>query len=385
MFKIEAKDNNSEYTLFLYGTIDRWGDVKATDVTSLLNKAVSGGAKKINLRVHSSGGSVFEAFAIYEAIKGVVNKGIEVVAFVDGIAASMMSVVIQAASKVVIGKTARIMTHQSRVVTSGTSKQLRDAAELLDSINEQFAEIYASKAGKDVKWVEENWLLSDKDVWHTAEEAVKNGLASEVSSGAKVVVPSGLSFEKIVACYDSVFATEIGGESPNSSYLKNPKNMENFSLPKSKVWALLAGFGIAPEVQAGLDDQSVLFVLEEKAKQHKALQDEFATLKATASKRERDELTAMLQARGCDASTQQKYLDAHEKMGFEATVSLLSSIPVVNDLTAVQGGGAAFNGGKRDWRAVSKTSVANGLTAQEMAVKDPEYTGRKTVGDLLPV
>jgi len=383
MFTIVAGANN-EATIYLMGAIGEWEEVRAKDIITLLDKAKSDGAKKINLRVHSPGGSVLEAGAIYNAVKNLVNTGIEVYAYIDGIAASMASIIIAAATKVFASKLSRVMIHQSRISrASGTAADMRKYATQLETINEQFAEVYAEKTGKSKDWVKQNWLPSNEDVWFTATEAKAAGLVDDLVEPPKNIAPAKAeaTIGEIIAHYDKFFENfiPIDGAANKTPPTKNPeKKMDNFQLPKKEVWAILELLGGAPSatIQGSLDNEATLAYLKEKAKSTQEKLAKLADLEATVRKVEEEKVMAAITARGGNKDMQDRYLDLLGKIGIEGTLDLLKDVPVIKDLTAVKSddnkadalaGGA---GGVR-WQGVKKVSNPKGKTYKEMAIEDP--------------
>lgn len=129
----------------------------------------------INLRVASSGGDVGEGLAIYNLILARKSK---VTAYVDGIAASMASAIICAAGKVVAASNSWVMIHNAWTFAGGDGEDLRKQADLLDSIRDQLAGIYAARTGKTR---EECVAAMAAETWLTADQAKAFGLVDEVA------------------------------------------------------------------------------------------------------------------------------------------------------------------------------------------------------------
>jgi ATP-dependent Clp endopeptidase proteolytic subunit ClpP len=359
----------------LYGDVGRWDSVRAKDIISLLNEAKTKGAKKINLRIHSGGGSVFEAFAIYNAIK---NLGVSVYAYVDGLAASMASIIMQGAEKIYISTMARVMTHQSRAMSvSGTATQLRNMATQLETINGQFADIYAEKTGKSKEWVTQNWLPEGKDVWFTAQQAKEVGLVDELVEPPKNLVPvKAFDDTNIVACYDEVFANfdfqQTEGSMPS---LNNPSNtMEMVQIPKKDILAMLEALGVGASLQGNVADANLGVFLGEKINAVAGKLQELQKLKASVVETEKAKIVEKVKAIGGDLVMQTKYVQKYELLGLEVTLDILNDIQPAKDLTAVQsaGGDIVAGGNGRDWANVPQRPVANGKDWQEMAIQNPE-------------
>lgn len=126
------------------------------------------------LRVNSPGGSVFDAVAIYQALSGQRDR---LTSRVEGLAASMASVVTLAASKVQMHRGAMLMIHNPSATTQGDSGDLRKMADLLDAIAADLANTYAARSqGNADQFLE----LMAKETWLTAEEAKHLGFVDEI-------------------------------------------------------------------------------------------------------------------------------------------------------------------------------------------------------------
>ena len=171
-----------EAELFLYDEIGAWGTLAEDFIAEL--KAIT--APKLRVRVSSPGGSVFEGVALANALRA--HPG-EVTVQVDGIAASIASVIAMAGDRVVIQPQAMIMVHEAAGGCLGNAKDMQDMADLLGKISDNIAGAYAEKAGGDVaEWRQ----VMQKETWYTAEEAVEAGLADEMlPSRKKQAAPEG--------------------------------------------------------------------------------------------------------------------------------------------------------------------------------------------------
>jgi ATP-dependent protease ClpP protease subunit len=127
----------------------------------------------ITVRVNSFGGSVTDGLAIYNALK---RHRAEVTVSVDGIAASIASLICMAGDRVEVAENARMMVHAPWVYALGNAKELREVADMLDGWAKSMAASYAKKSGKPVDDVMA-WFEDGQDHWFSADEAVAEGLA----------------------------------------------------------------------------------------------------------------------------------------------------------------------------------------------------------------
>jgi len=131
-------------------------------------------AAKIDLRINSYGGEVFDAAAICTAIA---EHPAEVTAHVDGIAASAASVVAAACDSCQIGKSAFLMIHNPQTVAFGNAGDMRKSADMLDKLTDSIARVYSDKTGKTL---DECKKAMDEETWFDCFDAVKFGLADSV-------------------------------------------------------------------------------------------------------------------------------------------------------------------------------------------------------------
>lgn len=173
--------------LFLYDIIgDSWDGTTAKQFS--LDLAALGPMDVLNIFINSPGGVVWDGIAIYNQL--IRYKAVKNV-FIDGVAASIASVVALAGDKVSTAKGAMWMIHNPYVNAFGMrAEDLRREADKLDMIANQIRGIYTDKAnGKTTDKQFALWMQEEK--WFTAEEALAAGLTDEVSD--KVVEIAALS------------------------------------------------------------------------------------------------------------------------------------------------------------------------------------------------
>jgi ATP-dependent Clp endopeptidase proteolytic subunit ClpP len=164
--------------LYVYGDIvsEKWfeGDVAPADVVNLLNEMASLQVSDIDVYVNSMGGSVFAGTAIYSALK---RHPAAINVQVDGIAASIASVIAMAGDLISIADAGMIMVHSPWSVAMGNAAELRKQADVLDQVEVSMREAYINRTGIDEKQLAQ--MLAD-ETWMTAKEAVELGFADEI-------------------------------------------------------------------------------------------------------------------------------------------------------------------------------------------------------------
>lgn len=162
-YRIENKANES--TVYIYDEIG-WFGVTAEAFIKDLNKIE---AKTINIRLNTPGGSVFDGTAIFNAIKQHKSK---TVTYIDGLAASIGSIIALASDEVRMAKNAFFMLHEAWSIVIGNASTMREEADLLDKVDGVISQTYMDKTGKDKKEIK---ALMSKETWLTAKEAKEMG------------------------------------------------------------------------------------------------------------------------------------------------------------------------------------------------------------------
>jgi len=149
-----------------------------------------GDIKTLTVRINSPGGSVFEGQAIYSQLKA--HKA-EKIVHIDGIAASIASVIAMAGDLIIMPKNATMMVHDPTGMTIGNADDMRKMAEALDTIKLGIIAAYRDKTGLSDEKISE--LMTD-ETWMSAADAVKNGFADEIDEPVKIAASFDLSIFK---------------------------------------------------------------------------------------------------------------------------------------------------------------------------------------------
>lgn len=174
-YSIQAKaDQSADISIFdeigFFGVSAKQfiGDLKAID------------AKTIKLAINSPGGSVFDALAMYNALR---QHPANVEVTVLGVAASAASLVAMAGDTIVMPENAFMMIHNPLNFAYGNADELREMADVLDKIGASLVATYANRTGLPEDEIK---ALLDAETWLNAEEAVLKGFADELQPALKV-------------------------------------------------------------------------------------------------------------------------------------------------------------------------------------------------------
>jgi ATP-dependent Clp protease protease subunit len=177
-YKVEISNAKLQVAdVFLYDMIGGWGITAENFARDL--KAL-GDVKTINLHINSDGGDVFDGRAIFSLL---VQHSARVITHVDGLAASIASLIALAGNEVRMADGSFFMIHNAWGVGIGDSKELRKLADLLDSVNNSIIDTYQSRSKQSREDII-SWM--DSETWMTATEAKDRGFADVVAEPLKV-------------------------------------------------------------------------------------------------------------------------------------------------------------------------------------------------------
>ena len=164
--------------IFIYGDIGQsWWDDTVT-AAQFVKDLEALNAQTITVRINSYGGSVTDGIAIHNAIK---RHSATVTTAIDGIAASIATLIAMAGDTVEMSENAAFMVHAPWGGVAGNAVEMRKYADMLDTWANAMATSYSSKSGMPVADVLA--LLTDgEDHWYTAAQAKEAGFVDTVVS-----------------------------------------------------------------------------------------------------------------------------------------------------------------------------------------------------------
>ncbi|EFE7718176.1 phage minor tail protein L [Escherichia coli] len=176
-FRMQA-GHQSDADIYIYDEIGFWG-VTAKQFISDLNAL--GDITHINLHINSPGGDVFEGIAIFNALK---THGASITVYVDGVAASMASVIAMVGNPVIMPENSFMMIHKPFGFTGGDAEDMRTYADLLDKVEAVLLPAYAQKTGKTTDEIAA--MLAD-ETWMSGAECLAQGFADQVTPAVKAM------------------------------------------------------------------------------------------------------------------------------------------------------------------------------------------------------
>lgn len=130
---------------------------------------------KLTLRVNSGGGDVFDGIAIANLLRAWDGT---VTGIVDGLCASIATVILMACNEIEMGRNTQAMIHDASGFCFGNPADMTEMADLLTMISDNIAGVYADRAGGSVRSWRERMTA---ETWYTADAFVAAGLADRVT------------------------------------------------------------------------------------------------------------------------------------------------------------------------------------------------------------
>ena len=240
--------------ILLYGDIgDSYGTVTSSQITREL-MAAEATYKNIDVRINSIGGEVYTGIAIFNALKA--SKA-NITIYVDGVAASMASVIALCGKPLYMSRYARLMLHSVSGGCYGNTKDMKDMISQMESLEDTLCDMYASKLGQDKETIKTNYF-DGTDHWFTAEQAKELGFIDGIYDADPV--PEESTPEQIYTIFNN--------------RLNESQNILDMNLEELKKRPQFKDCATDVEVLARLDQ------LEAKAGKVKSLEEENTSLKA---------------------------------------------------------------------------------------------------------
>jgi ATP-dependent Clp protease, protease subunit len=165
------------YGDIVFGKWDKWSedDVAASEFKDELDSL--GDVRYLDVSINSAGGNVFAGQAIHSLL---VRHPAHVNVHIDGLAASIASVIAMAGDTVTMPENAMLMIHDPWAVTMGGAKEMRQMADSLEKIKESLVSAYLHKVGNSLSAGDVAQMM-EEETWMTAEEARALGFVDNVT------------------------------------------------------------------------------------------------------------------------------------------------------------------------------------------------------------
>lgn len=185
----------TEAEIVIYAAIgdDFWGDgsyISARDFSKQLS-TIPETVNTLHVRINSPGGDVFDGVAIYNRLKQ--HKAKKIV-YVDGLAASIASIIALAGDEIVMGEGALYMIHLPLTLARGNRMFFDNVVNRLMDVEEQMLGIYSRKTGMDRNEIR---AMLEKETWLDADQAIEKKFVDSKVEETVAIAASAIDSEWI--------------------------------------------------------------------------------------------------------------------------------------------------------------------------------------------
>lgn len=180
-FQMKATNNVAQIDIFGDIVSEKWFDeeISATSFRDALKEL--GDVSTINLSINSGGGSVFDGIAIYNMLK---SHKATVNVYVEGLAASIASVIAMAGDTITMRSGSMMMVHMPWTLSQGNAEEMRKTADTLEKTGDSIVDIYSERTGISSDDIRN---IMNEETWLSAEEAVEQGWATKLDKKEAVM------------------------------------------------------------------------------------------------------------------------------------------------------------------------------------------------------
>lgn len=168
--------------IYMYGIIGRYMDVDVNYLIKELEQLRKAGVKKLFFYVNSDGGDVIHGQTLWAYLD---RTDFEVTFIIDGIAASIMAMILTNPKFIVIANPySKFMYHRVQGRVDGNSDEVRNYADMMDKFEADLVDMFAKRTKMDPKKAKKEFF-GNQNKWLNAYEARDRGLVNEVREGRK--------------------------------------------------------------------------------------------------------------------------------------------------------------------------------------------------------
>lgn len=320
-------------TVKLYGTI--WSGDGPYIVSSL--KKLLASNSDITIHVHSPGGSVIDGNLIYNAIK---RSKANVTFVVDGLAASMMSIIILSGKTIKMASNAFIMIHEPSGDNQGNAKSFETTAKVLRAMEGNFLNVLSAKMGLPKA---EITTLMDGDNWYTAEEALEAKLIDEIIDPTIEDNPDMAAYQDLKMVATLFKAWEEPEPPAGNTTDTHTINNSNKYKPKMKLTAESLKFlGLTAESSESEINQAI-------AAKNQKITDLQAKVDAEQEAKVKDLIDNAV-ATGKIKGSEKDEFTKHAQANFDLTKQMIDRLPVKGSLSSkAESGNVDESDERKDW------------------------------------
>lgn len=183
---VNKSATRAELTIYAPIGESLWGDsISAKQFSDTLN-SLDSAVNEITVRINSPGGDVFDGIAIYNRLK---QHKAKIIVHIDGLAASIASVIALAGDEIVIGDGALYMIHLPWTFSMGNRMDLENTINRLMDAEEQMIGIYAKRTKMDRTEIRK---MLESETWLDADQAIDKGFVDKKADQSMPIAASAL-------------------------------------------------------------------------------------------------------------------------------------------------------------------------------------------------
>lgn len=323
-----------EYELRIYGPVGRW-PLTGEEVKDSLRYYADG--KSVTVCVNSPGGSVLEGYAIFNALQAYPGR---VSTRIEGVAASVASLLALAGRPVKMCRNALLMIHNPTVETDGDAAELRKSAEVLDKVKAQMVAAYAAKTGRRADEIAA-WM--DAETWFDADEALAAGFVDEIVEPVFRAEPQAFAKRDPSAVW-TAFRAAAGTPFDGADFEQPEKHVGMTN--ENDLNKFLAGL-VATD-----DDRAAAAQIRGVLDENRRLKEAVAALEAEVVARDRRAVEEFLDAAVAEGRIAESERATYRKVAannFEEAKKIVASKPKPRSLTAIVNRMSGYGAGSESW------------------------------------
>jgi ATP-dependent protease ClpP protease subunit len=321
------------------------------NVTQAIADITNDGYKQLDFHLHTYGGYVFDGNMIYNALASFAGQ-IDV--YIDGVAASMGSIIMLAGNRIHIAENAFIMIHAPQGGADGTSEDLEKYAALLRKMEKNFVAKLVERTKKTEDEVKA-WLKGDN--WFDADDAIAAGLA-DAKFSPKV---------KDITTLDKTDAVALGAKGVYERFAAQITKIQDMNKKE-----LIARYGLTTVTEASTDEQIYAAIDAKLAAEKTARESAEAKLADTQKKSIEASVDAAIAAGKIAKEKRDEYVARGNKIGLDELNAIFADMREYKSVTSqINNGGEGGNTNDRkdwDWEKYQTEASAE---LEAMPKKDP--------------
>lgn len=308
LFNMIAGENGC--CILLYGNIGDYDRANPGDFAQQLMDAEKEYGP-IDVRINSKGGDVYAGIAIFNALR---QSKADITIYIDGIAASMASVVAFCGKRVKMSKYARLMIHSISGGAYGNKEELKACIAEIEALEATLCAIYADKSGRTVEEIKAEYF-DGKDHWLTAEEALAAGLIDEIVDAEPIA--EDLTPDQVFTHYQNQYNSSLKTENTMFKELRKRPRFANCATDEA----------VLEEVVKLETEAAKVPELEKTNKEQKEKLDNYAKAEAAAQEKADKEFLDKAQAEERFPATQRPTFEALLKSDRNNTRKAIEAMP----------------------------------------------------------